>query len=201
MLRLPHTLRRYRPTDAPTVTDLLVAAFRTDPAYLALFGDQVDQGLGWLMPRLLRLRLTSGATVHVAEADDRVIGLLVTQPSTTRPGTFAYLRGGLLSGPRTVGLSTTYDLLAADREVHQLKNLVRPRAPYTEVLTLAVHPDHQGHGVGQALASRALEGDGPVVLVTTNGANLRFYERLGFRLRVQNGVLGRFTAWVMHHQG
>lgn len=192
-------LRPYDPVDLPALTSLCTRAFRDDPAYRFLFGDNVDEGLTFLMPRLLEMRHDHGARILVREHEGRIAGLLVASPSSVTLGTFSYLRHGLLRAPASLGVATTMKLLSADRAVHQLKNLVRPSGPFTEALTLAVDPDLQGKGVGTAIAVQAMkELVGPAVLVTTNAANIPLYERFGFQVRVQNGILQGFTAWIMH---
>jgi GNAT superfamily N-acetyltransferase len=59
-----------------------------------------------------------------------------------------------------------------------------------EVKNMAVLPSHQGRGVGRSLMEAAIalvRGEGRATLVVATAAadigNLRFYQRLGFRLR------------------
>lgn len=195
---MSHTLRPYTPDDHPAVADLLQRSFREDPAYQFLFAGAIEEGLTFLTPRLLKMRHDAGADVQVLCAPDGSIGaVLVTGSSELRLGSLAYLRNGLLRAPGQLGIAATMRLLNADRAIHQLKNLVRPPGPYVEGITLAVHPDHQGQGLGSQMAREGLPTEGPLLLVTTNDANVPFYEAHGFRIAAQNGILGGFTAWVM----
>jgi GNAT superfamily N-acetyltransferase len=64
------------------------------------------------------------------------------------------------------------------------------RADELEIKNMAVLPDHQRHGVGRALMAAALDvaraEHRSTVVVATAAAdigNLRFYQRLGFRMR------------------
>jgi GNAT superfamily N-acetyltransferase len=70
----------------------------------------------------------------------------------------------------------------------QLTDADEPSA--AEIKNMAVAPSHQGRGIGRALVGAALElaaGEGRAMLVVATGAadtgNLRFYQRLGFRMR------------------
>jgi GNAT superfamily N-acetyltransferase len=70
----------------------------------------------------------------------------------------------------------------------QLTETVRPAE--AEVKSMAVVPEWQGRGVGRALMEAAIErarGEGRQTLVVATAAadigNLRFYQRLGFRMR------------------
>ncbi len=78
--------------------------------------------------------------------------------------------------------------------------LVDPGRPGTlEVKNMAVAESHQGRGIGRTLMERAItecraEGMGTLLVATAaaDTGNLRFYQRLGFRLlRVQRDA---FTA-------
>jgi GNAT superfamily N-acetyltransferase len=69
----------------------------------------------------------------------------------------------------------------------QLTDTADPAA--AEVKNTAVDPGHQGRGIGRALMERAVElareGGSSRIVVATAAAdvgNLRFYQRLGFRL-------------------
>lgn len=191
------TLRPYRDDDHEAVSSLLARAFVDDPAYRHLLADDVEEGLAFLMPRLLKLRLDAGARVDVHEHRGRPVGVLVTAPSDLHLGTLGYLRHGLLLAPGRVGMAATMRLLAADRALAQLKRLGRPAGQHLEALAFAVDPD-LGRGRGLVMAREALrQVSGPLLAVTTSDRNVRLYRHLGFEVVVQNGILGGFTAWVM----
>jgi GNAT superfamily N-acetyltransferase len=77
-----------------------------------------------------------------------------------------------------------------DEIVGHLQLTETRRAGDVEVKNMAVLPRVQGHGVGSALMAAALElarAEGRSTLVVATAAadigNLRFYQRLGFRMR------------------
>jgi GNAT superfamily N-acetyltransferase len=80
--------------------------------------------------------------------------------------------------------------LDGDRAIGHLQLTDTDSADAAEVKNMAVSPERQGRGVGRALMEAALElarGEGRSTLVVATAAadvgNLRFYQRLGFRLR------------------
>jgi predicted N-acetyltransferase YhbS len=79
---------------------------------------------------------------------------------------------------------------ACDGEVVGHLQLVTAKPGVLEIKNMAVRPSHQRRGVGAALVAAALVaargGRNPLVQVATAAAdtgNLRFYQRLGFRMR------------------
>jgi predicted N-acetyltransferase YhbS len=78
----------------------------------------------------------------------------------------------------------------AGRPVGHLQLTDTDRPGTVEIKNMAVAPSHQGRGVGRALVAAAIDlaaGEGrSTVLVATAAAdvgNLRFYQRVGFRMR------------------
>jgi GNAT superfamily N-acetyltransferase len=77
-----------------------------------------------------------------------------------------------------------------ERIVGHLQIVETERAHETEIKNMAVEPAHQGRGIGRMLVAAALdlarERGHTTVLVATAAADtgdLRFYQRLGFRMR------------------
>jgi ribosomal protein S18 acetylase RimI-like enzyme len=79
---------------------------------------------------------------------------------------------------------------AGDKIVGHLQITDTAEPGEAEVKNMAVDPAHQGRGIGRALMEAAIamaRADGRSTLVVATAAadvgNLRFYQRLGFRLR------------------
>lgn len=100
-----------------------------------------------------------------------------------------------------VGLVAVDEGAAVIGEIHAVRIPVQLFSHVLSDLTVAVHPDWRGRGVGSALfqalfaAARAM--DPPIVRVELNaGAGnagaLRLYERLGFRVEGRLEKRGRF---------
>jgi ribosomal protein S18 acetylase RimI-like enzyme len=83
-------------------------------------------------------------------------------------------------------------LVAVEGEtiVGHLQIVGTAEAPEAEIKNMGVDPSHQGRGIGRALIVAALElareqGRAKVAVATAaaDTGNLRFYQRLGFRMR------------------
>jgi len=137
------------------------------------------------------------AAVHRATA--AILGGIARRPEEI---TDAYidriLHEALADG---VGLVAVDEGGAVIGEIHAVRIPVKLFSHVLSDLTVAVHPDWRGRGVGSALfqalfaAARAM--DPPIVRVELNaGAGnagaLRLYERLGFRVEGRLEKRGRF---------
>lgn len=77
-----------------------------------------------------------------------------------------------------------------DRVVGHVQIVVTDRSDEAEIKSMAVLPSHQGRGIGRALVAAAVdlardEGRSTLVVATAaaDTGNLRFYQRLAFRMR------------------
>ena len=77
-----------------------------------------------------------------------------------------------------------------DRIVGHLQLTETDRPSALEIKNMAVAPSHQGRGIGRSLVGAALalahrEGRSALIVATAaaDTGNLRFYQRLGFRMR------------------
>jgi GNAT superfamily N-acetyltransferase len=94
--------------------------------------------------------------------------------------------------------------LAGDEVVGHLQITAGQSSGEAEVKNMAVEPAHQGRGVGRALmvaAAALVRHDGRSTLVvataTADIGNLRFYQRLGFRMRsVERDAFTRETGYA-----
>jgi GNAT superfamily N-acetyltransferase len=177
--------RRASPEDLDHVTTVVALAFEHDPLWgraLARSDGRVDhhaefwrlfvdgpvrQGTTWLTPR--------------GEATSVWVGPGATELSADQEAQLETLARDRL-GP---GADTYFELLTRFEAAH-------PRTePHYYLSLLATHPDHRGHGFGTTLLSFGLDRIDaehlPVYLESSNPANDRRYQRLGFE---QIGALG-----------
>jgi GNAT superfamily N-acetyltransferase len=111
------------------------------------------------------------------------------------------------------GFETLRRLVLTDGEFKaQYEAMCGGDAAYWHVHAVAVAPEHQGRGIGQAMLRTALEAlraltreqPAPVVLSTQRERNLAFYQAQGFVLSHQT-TLGQmrggagYTSWFMQH--
>jgi GNAT superfamily N-acetyltransferase len=168
--------------DLPAIAEALSRAFERDPvwgwgfedadperkraALRAIFGfcAEAALGYGWV-------RITAGA---------EAVALWIPPGEEEMPPAAAERVPelieewcGPLSAPRVSAL------MAAFERTHPTG------PPHFYLSLLATHPDHAGHGFGMGLLAACLEqidGAGaPAYLESSNPANVRRYERLGFR--------------------
>jgi ribosomal protein S18 acetylase RimI-like enzyme len=121
----------------------------------------------------------------------------------TRPWLIAnpMFRGRLQSGWRI--LSGVGRAKNQSRGPENGSPLHKTKSPY-DVLSIAVHPELQGSGIGKALLLHAEEqarenGFNAMTLVVScdNERAIRFYEHLGWHRAYQNGVWrGRMEKWL-----
>ncbi|TYL53418.1 GNAT family N-acetyltransferase [Agromyces mariniharenae] len=105
--------------------------------------------------------------------------------SLTKPGPF---------GPRTHELGGFLGVKVDGRLVAMAGERMKPEG-FAEVSGVCTHPDHRGHGyaamLSTAVAERVLaRGEVPFLhAYASNAAAITLYERLGFRLRTDVGVV------------
>ena len=115
-----------------------------------------------------------------ADADE-----MLALAKLTEPGPF---------GPRTHELGGFLGVKVDGRLVAMAGERMKPDG-FVEVSGVCTHPDHRGHGyaamLSTAVAERVLaRGETPFLhAFATNTAAIRLYERLGFRMRTEVGVV------------
>lgn len=139
------------------------------------------------------------AVVAVHRATAAIPGGIARRPEEITDAYVARILGEALADG--VGLVAVDQGGVVIGEIHAVRIPVRLFSHVLSDLTVAVHPDWRGRGVGSALfhalfaAARAM--DPPIVRVELNaGAGnagaLRLYERLGFRVEGRLEKRGRF---------
>jgi len=178
------TIRPASATDLPALRTVCALAYVDNPLMRWVLPDDAtrpDACAAWLGPSLERY-LAAGL-VDVLTVDDDVVGLAAWR----LPGGDPAGSGAVATLPRPAGVLAA--LVGEERATQVLHALraggalaPRPAGPYLNYL--AVHPAHQGHGLGGALlrhgrtATAALSGTPWVA--TTDPRNVPFYERHGF---------------------
>ena len=192
-VRLRHALRR----DLPSLADLWVEAFATDPYLRWIQPD--DQrwsafGHAW-MTFILDLTIERGHT-YVAEPLD--VAVAWVPPDLSLVGADDIARGRSIiaehAGEARADEALTTIMAARGHA---------PDEPHWTLQYLGVAPARQGTGLGAAAVAAMLatcdRAQLPCVLVSTNGRNVPFYERLGFRVAAEVATPdGAATMRPMH---
>lgn len=93
-------------------------------------------------------------------------------------------------------IGEVFDIIVKDRESHM-------KGSYVYLYVIGVSPDHQNQGIGSKLINIMLDclsPDLPIYLETETERNVRFYERLGFKVlkKITVPALG-LPMWEMLH--
>jgi ribosomal protein S18 acetylase RimI-like enzyme len=183
--------------DAATLT--LTKAFHTDPMFEWIFPDPAERSraLGHLLRVPLRYGLRRG---HVTQSDAaKAVAIWMSPGRSVTPG--GMIRAGMLAIPFRVGfrpLGRFMGAMGVMEEIHKR----RVSEPHWYLMIVGVDTELQGQGRGAALVKEGLDRADrealPCYLETSEERNLRFYERLGFKV-VESARLGDGgpEAWAM----
>jgi ribosomal protein S18 acetylase RimI-like enzyme len=146
------------------------------------------------MRTLLPVAIRFGEAL-VATADGTVVGGLVA----TQPGRFPLPMPPFSDRLRCV-LGQGWQTTRRWGETFEALEALHPVEPHWYIGTLGVDPTFQSRGVGAELLSHWLEGVDrggvPAYLETDTESNIRFYERVGFRLEGELSIFG-VRVWRM----
>ncbi len=177
-------IRPAAPGDAPALRTVCALAYQDNPLMRWALPDartRQDACAAWLGPALDRYVVTG--RVDVLEVDGDVVALAAWRV----PGR------DVAGGPVAASLPTPAGVLGAlvgpvraAEVLDALRGTVRlaPAAAGPYLNYLAVHPSHQGRGLGGELLAHGRAGlstvHGTVWLATSDPRNVRFYARHGF---------------------
>jgi ribosomal protein S18 acetylase RimI-like enzyme len=169
-----------RPSPVPSLAPLarnVARAFHDDPAWIWVLPDEERRSalLPYLFERALRLESLRG---HIHAEADVAVAIWIP-PGAPRPTLLQTVRSGLVLAPLRLRAGERLRLRRYLRACADLQQ--RDLADVWYLSGLAVDPERQRQGIGSALLRWGL-GRGRVGLLTSNRANIRFYERFGLRV-------------------
>ncbi len=174
------------------VAGMLAAAFADDPLWQAV--SPREGAVAWLFERRLALL---GDRSFAGREEGAPIWHYALVPSDANMSVGRMLAAGLYAAPLRVGVRASLDLY---RLAHHLGRRVIA-GPYDVLEAVAVAPERRGEGImSRVLAERLERQTRPVALNTQQARNVAFYERLGFRVAVDEEVrVGgiRLRSWTM----
>lgn len=189
--------------DRPAFVDLMAGAFALDPWFVTLFGagrDGLRKSRDFLS-FLFELSLWTGADLRGFWHGDRLIGGYVLEKPDARPSGWPRVVWRALSGP--IGLSWRNVPQLSPYMRHTRESLPRGRCYYLTLI--GVDAADRGRGLGRFMLAEILarvDQDSTAVgigLDTENPANVRLYERFGFRV-VANATLSGVDVTCMFRQ-
>ncbi len=177
-------IRAIGPADVDPAARVLARAFADNPGYLALLRTLTDAERHHALVHLKRGLVNAAIRHQVAEGvwrDGELVGVALS----CSPGQYpASLRAMVWQtmGCFAAGMRGLVNLLRFDAWTAQH----HPRDPHEYLYVLGVSPEHQGRGYGgvmlRHLNARADARDLPCYLETDTYANVRLYERFGYRV-------------------
>lgn len=173
-------IRPYQPRDKERAVEILLAAFREDPAFARIAalapGADEEAVLRALFDLQVGREYAPAGAIDVAEDEGRIYGVALWNPPGARLGlreraqvALGYAR---IFGP---GALTLY---RHEREL----DAYHPAFPHWYLYALAVSPDAQGRGVGTSLLRSGMDRAGrqAIYLEASTPRSARLYESLGF---------------------
>ena len=195
-----------RITEAAT---LAAAAFDNSPIYNVICGPNCEPEfrqsfLQWLFEHNFRQRIGTDVNRCVLDSNGKLVAFFMfVSPDTPDVSLWDMLRAGMLKGIFKFGFGVVKRLVTIKDEYEHIEDIVLKKNEYKPIYRLermVVHPNHQGKGMGSIALKHALKDaddkDLQVMLSTQEERNVRFYERLGFKV-VHTSILAEHTNWVM----
>ncbi len=188
----------------PKLAELLALAFEKDPFYVYITPDPAARMavLRWWMTVFLRHGLRRGE-VHLTGTLEDPTGVAIwLGPKSPVPSSFWVAWSGLILGPFKMGWKGFVRMFRTTDAWQKLHR--QERRPHWYLNFLAVHPRHQGRGLGRtligAVSARADSAGLHCYLETCTEINVRIYRRSGFEVVARqewDGDQGRWASWTM----
>jgi len=192
---------------------LAAAAFDDSPIYNVICGPTCEPAfrqsfLQWLFEHNFRQRIGTDVNRCVLDSDGKLVAFFMfVSPDTPDVSLWDMIRAGMLKGLFQFGFEVAKRLVMIKNEYELTEDMVMKNNGYKPIYRLermVVHPDHQGNGIGSCALKHVLKDvddkDLQVMLSTQEERNVRFYERLGFKV-VQETILAGHTNWIMIRNG
>ncbi len=176
--------------------ETLALAFHQDPAMVYMLPDEASRAarlrrlMGWMVDQHLRIGLVLGTPDGTGVTLWRLPGMVHYHDSLWHPDSLLFIRvfgRGLLRALRTDDGITSHVPQGED---------------WMYLKMAAVHPDHQGKGLGGRIIRAGLKESAqrgvPAVLETATPSNVGLYQRLGFGIASEWDVAkGGPHFWTM----
>jgi GNAT superfamily N-acetyltransferase len=180
--------------DHPEYRKIFVDTFSDEPSFKFMLPDNESRKrhVAWLVDKKIQLL---GKAFYTLSTADQVKGFAWWIPPSNMPDNnlFSQLKVGYWQAPFKFGLSSFLRMYHfGNQENRILQKYIN--APYWILDVIATDPSHQRTGLGGALMQPVFEKskkDGiPCFVLTHNARNVGFYQKYGFRLVIEEPVMG-----------
>jgi ribosomal protein S18 acetylase RimI-like enzyme len=186
------TIRDLRAGDRTDFIEVMALAFEQDPLFLKAFGargqGRSERAVGSFLSFMFDMNRLIRGTPRGLFVDGRLAACALLEPCASP---FASAIGGIASALRFLPVAIALPL-GATAFLNAYTKRTRdaaPQTPHGYLVMVGVLPQAQGRGFGKLLVEDAIERTrgNPratgIALDTENEANVRLYERWGFRRR------------------
>jgi ribosomal protein S18 acetylase RimI-like enzyme len=211
--------QKLKEEDLPRAGDLCARAFLNSRAYVDIYGGTEE----WRLCELTFLFERNLQMIYQTQPESLHGGYDLTDPNTPKLVCFFMfprsnipsaslwqkISVGLLWIPFRCGFNTFGRLMSISAHFDQIFQELLPGTHY-ELQRMVVDPAYQGQGIGSKCLKKALdEADAeglPVILSTQEQINVRFYQKLGFEISLEEKYSSSGQAedmydnWIMIRQ-
>lgn len=185
MLPLPHGFLRLDESHLERASQVFTRAFHNDALQSYVFPDEDERRR--LSPAhfnpLVRLGLMAG---EVWASDENLSGLCIAVPPGKKIQEEELVQSGFFELPQAIG-QVAFDRFAAFLQHVEPFHLEDVKGDHWYIFILGVDAQHQGKGLGAKLLAPVFadadEKGLPCYLETAQASNVRFYEKVGFKVR------------------
>lgn len=171
-------------------------AFHKGPMFKALFDSKVED-VKWVAK--LRFKLMQERYLTLLSQDPLAFSSWLKPGETDTHSVWKQIRVGYWKSPFKFGIQTFKHMLKFGNHEQDLMNKFSSRNAYILDI-IAVHPNHQGRGIGGELLKpvlkKAKEEKNDVLVFTQDPRNRAFYEKYGFKLIEEHPVYLGVNAYV-----
>jgi hypothetical protein len=162
-------------------SEVLGKAFEEDPIWLEILKDELEKfSIAFEVP--LKQCLKYGKAFSVSSNLEGIAGWLPSH--NVNMNFFQFIWSGAFKSALKLGnkigkrIQEVFKMITEDRKSNMT-------VPYIYLYVIGVLPEHQGKGIGSSLIKdmlKVLPSEIPLYLETETEQNVKFYEKLGFRV-------------------